>query len=334
MSIRVGINGFGRIGRLVFRLAEADPKIEVAHVNDKMPIDLMVHLLKYDTIRGRINADIKSVNEQIIVKGKKLLVTHHTKPSLIPWHQEGVDIVLESSGEFKNRRFLEGHLRNGASKVILSCPASDDSIDRIVVMGVNHEQIKSSDQIISSSSCTTNCVAIMLKVLKEKFGIKRAFMNTVHPFTRNQNLQDGFHEDFRRARAAMNNIIPTTSSAVNTIPVIMPDMKNIFDGFATRVPVADCSFVDLTAQLSKDVSVKVVNEAFLEYSKKQLSGYLDYCVDPIVSSDIKNSCYSAIFDSLSTKILVKDLIQGLAWYDNEYGFSARIIDLIKYISSL
>jgi len=334
MTIRIGINGFGRIGKLVFRLASENPNMEVVHVNDKMPIDLMVHLLKYDSLHGKFLADVEHDYNHIIVNGKSILITHHEKPSLIPWQQKRAEIVIESSGKHNDRFLLEGHLINGVNKVILSCPAVDNSVDRTVVMGVNHHEIKPSDQIISNSSCTTNCVAIMLKVLKGRFGIKRAFMNTVHPFTNNQNLQDGFHKDFRRARAAMNNIIPTTSSAVKSIPIIMPDMKNIFDGFATRVPVADCSFVELTAQLCKDVSVNIINETFMLYAQNQLKGYLEYCVDPIVSSDINNNFHSAIFDSLSTKILVNDLIQIIAWYDNEYGYSSRIIDLIQYIAGL
>jgi glyceraldehyde 3-phosphate dehydrogenase len=267
-----------------------------------------------------------------MINGKKVLITKYPKPFMIPWQQNGVEIVVESSGQFKNRLSLKGHLLNGVNKVILSGPAQDDSIDRTVVMGVNHHEISSTDLIISNSSCTTNCVAMMLKVLKEEFGIKRAFMNTVHPFTNSQNLQDGFHTDFRRARAAINNIIPTTTSAIKVTPLVIPDMKNIFDGFATRVPVADCSFVELTAQLATKVTVQSVNGVFQKYAKNQLKNYLEYCVDPIVSSDITDNLHSAVFDSLATKVLVDDLIQIIAWYDNESGYSARIIDLIKYIS--
>ena len=334
MAIRIGINGFGRIGKLVFILAGVDPEIEIVHVNDRMPIDLIIYLLKYDTIRGKLDADIEGDCEHIILNEKKILVTHYDEPSLIPWYKSKADLVLESSGKFKTRSHIEGHLTNGAKKVILSCPASDDTIDRTVVMGVNHTQIESINKIISNSSCTTNCVAILLKVLYEQFGVQRAFMNTVHPYTKNQNLLDGYHDDFRRSRAAANNIIPTTSSAIRTIQIIMPEMKGKFDGFSTRVPVPDCSYVELIVQLGVDVSVQQVNNAFFEYSQNKLSSYLEYCADPIVSSDIKNSSYSAVFDSLSTKILGNDLIQILAWYDNEYGFSSRIIDLIKYIACL
>ena len=331
MSVRIGINGFGRIGKLVFRLAAVTPEIEVVHINDRMDINLMAHLLKYDSLHGKFDADIDHDHNHITVNGKMVLITKYHKPSLIPWQQNGVEIVVESSGQFGNRPSLEGHLMNGVKKVILSGPAQDDSIDRTVVIGVNHQDILPTDSIISNSSCTTNCVAIMLKVLKDEFGIKRAFMNTVHPFTNSQNLQDGYHTDFRRARAAANNIIPTTTSAIKTTPLVMPDMENIFDGFATRVPVADCSFVELTAQLAKNVTVQSTNRVFQKYAENQLKNYLEYCADPIVSSDITNNFHSAVFDSLATKVLLDDLIQIIAWYDNESGYSARIIDLIKYI---
>ena len=292
----------------------------------------MTHLLKYDSLHGKFNADIGIDHDQIMVDGKRILVTNYPQPSLIPWQQSSSEIILESSGQFRNRDSLEGHLKNGVKKVILSGPPQDHSIDRTVVMGVNHRDILPTDSIISNSSCTTNCVAIMLKVLKEEFGIKRAFMNTVHPFTNSQNLQDGYHTDFRRARAAANNIIPTTTSAIKTTPLVMPEMENIFDGFATRVPVADCSFVELTAQLSTNVTVQSVNRTFQSHSENQLKKYLEYCVDPVVSSDITNNFHSAVFDSLATKVLLDDLIQIIAWYDNESGYSARIIDLIKYMS--
>ncbi|MBN1327726.1 MAG: type I glyceraldehyde-3-phosphate dehydrogenase, partial [Candidatus Cloacimonetes bacterium] len=210
----------------------------------------------------------------------------------------------------------------------------DETIDRTVVMGVNHHELLPSDRIISNSSCTANCVAVLFRVLIKEFGVLRAFMNTVHPFTNNQNLQDGYHPDFRRARAAISNIIPTTSSAIESIPRVLPEMKGIFAGFATRVPVADCSFAELTVQVAEKVSVNRINDAFRKASCNEMNNYLEYCVDPIVSSDVKNNYHSAVFDSLSTKVLVNDLIQIIAWYDNESGYSARMIDLIRYITEL
>lgn len=332
MSVRVGINGFGRIGKLVFRLAYATQDIEIVHINDKMDTDIMAHLLKYDSLHGRFMADVSHDEKHIIVNGKKITVTSIANSSEIPWQQSNVDIVVDSSGKYKTKQLLQGHISTGVKKVILSCPSGDNSIERTIVMGVNHNEILPTDNIISNASCTTNCVAVILKVLKEEFGVERAFMNTVHPMTNNQNIQDGFHDDFRRARSATKNIIPTSTSAVKTTQIIFPEMKGKFDGFATRVPVVDCSFVELTAQLSKNVTVQDINNAFKKYAEAELKNYLEYCVDPIVSSDVSNSPHSAIFDSLATKVLVGDMIQILAWYDNESGYSSRIIDLIRYIS--
>lgn len=332
MSVKVGINGFGRIGKLVFRLAHETEDVEIVHINDKMDTHIMAHLLKYDSLHGKFMADVRHDKNHIIVNGRAITVTSIANPTEIPWHQNNVDIVVDSSGKYKTKQLLQGHLNNGVKKVILSCPSGDNSIERTIVMGVNHKQILPNDNIISNASCTTNCVAVMLKVLIEEFGIKRAFMNTVHPSTNNQNIQDGFHSDFRRARSATKNIIPTTTSAVKTTQLIFPEMKDKFDGFATRVPVVDCSFVELTAQLSKNVTVKDVNDAFKKHSQSELKNYLEYCVDPIVSSDVSNNPNSAIFDALATKVLVGDMIQILAWYDNESGYSSRIIDLIRYIS--
>lgn len=332
MAIKVGINGFGRIGKLVFRLAINQPEIEVVHINDKMNTEFMAHLLKYDSLHGAINADISFDENNIIINGRKVFVSNSNTPNEIPWHDSKVDIVVDSSGKFKTKELLEGHLHNGVKKVILSCPPNDSSIEKTVVLGVNHHILLPTDRILSNASCTTNCVAIMIKVLNDEFGIQRAFMNTVHPFTNNQNLQDGYHSDFRRARSAMNNIIPTTTSAIKTTQLVFPEMKDLFEGFATRVPVADCSFVELTAQINKKVTVEEINQAYKKYADGELNQYLEFCKDPIVSSDITNNRYSAIFDALSTKVLAGDLIQILAWYDNESGYSSRIIDLIKFIS--
>jgi len=331
MTVKIGVNGFGRIGKLVFCMALKDSELKIVHINDKMSTELMAHLLKYDSLHGKLNSAVNYNQDNIIINNKKIVVTNNIEPAEIPWQDTGVDIVIDSSGRFKNRQSLQGHLGRGVKKIILSCPPQDNSLDRTVVMGVNHQDILKSDRIFSNASCTTNCVAIMVKVLQEKFGIKKAFMNTVHPVTNNQNLQDGFHTDFRRARSAVKNIIPTTTSAIEAMKYIFPELENMFDGFATRVPVADCSFVELTAQLKKNVSGDDINSAFKEYSDGALKNYLEYCTDPIVSSDISNNFHSAVFDSLATKVLAGDLIQIIAWYDNESGYSARIIDLIKYI---
>ncbi len=333
MSVKIGINGFGRIGKLVFRLLSDTPGLEVVQLNDKMNSELIAHLLRYDSVHGRYNADVTFDRENIFVNGRQIRVSSNPDPSAIRWQETGTELVIDSSGSFTTRSLLEGHLNQGVRVVILSCPPADDSIERTVVLGVNNHQITSSDTIVSNASCTTNCAAIMLKVLRDEFGVSRAFMNTVHPPTNSQNLQDGFHSDFRRARSALNNIILTTTSAVRTMHLLFPDMKEKFDGFATRVPVSDCSLVEMTAQLKKDVTVQQVNEAFGNYANGTLKGLLEYCSDPVVSSDIRGNYHSAVFDSLSTKVIGGDMVQIVAWYDNESGYSARIVDLIHYITA-
>ncbi len=334
MAVKIGINGLGRIGKLVFRLLADTPGIEVVQINDKIDNELLIHLLKYDTIHGRFNAGIKKWDQGVLFEGRKILMTHEHHPSHIPWSLSGAEIIIESSGKFKTMPLLQQHIHDSVRKVILTCPADDDLIDRTVVMGINNIDISNVDRVISNASCTTNCVAMMLKVLDDSFGVKRAFMNTVHPFTNNQSLLDGPHSDFRRARAAVGNIIPTTTSAIRAIPVVMPKMKGIFDGFATRVPVIDGSFVELTAELNTGVNPRIINNAFLAASESQLKAYLSYSDDPLVSSDVIGNRYSAIFDSLSTKVIGKDMVQILSWYDNESGYANRIVDLLKYIISL
>ncbi|MDD2636453.1 MAG: type I glyceraldehyde-3-phosphate dehydrogenase [Bacteroidales bacterium] len=332
MSLRVGINGYGRIGKTVHRMLVGVDGISVSHINEKMDIALMAQLLKYDSNFGKFDADIKFDENHLIVNGEKILVTNFINPIEIPWDKSNVEIVMDSSGKFKTKKDLEAHLKPGVSKIILSSPPDDSSIDRVVVQGVNQETINFDDKIISNASCTTNCVAVIIKVLDEAFGLKRAFINTVHPSTNNQNIQDGYHSDYRRSRSVLNNIVPTSTSAIKSIKLIFPEIADCFDGFATRVPVAYCSFVEFTAQINKKVTVDELNAVFEKYSKNELKNYLEYCEDPIVSSDVKANTHSAIFDALSTKVIGGDFIQILAWYDNESGYSARIIDLIKYIS--
>ncbi len=335
MPVKIGINGFGRIGKLVFQLAAADPQLEIVQINEKrMSLELIAHLLKYDSLHGRSSFTIALKKNELLIDGKKVIVTHHPQPAAINWQKSAAEIVVEASGQFKTRQQLAAHLQSGAEKVILSCPSEDATLDRTVVMGVNEQDLKPADRIISNSSCTTNCVAVVLKVLLTEFGVRRAFMNTVHPFTNNQNLQDGYHADFRRARSALNNIIPTTSSAIESLPLVLPQMQGRFDGFAARVPVADCSFAELTAQLNTSVSRETVNETFRIYAAERIPKFLEYSSDPLVSSDINNNYHSAIIDALSTRVLGGDLIQILAWYDNESGYSARMIDLIKYLAEL
>ncbi len=333
MPVRIGINGFGRIGKMVFRLMEGRDDMVVTHINDKMDTRLMAHLLRYDSIHGRFAADISCDETHLYVNGRTILVTNCTSPEEIPWGDSGVNIVIDSCGRFKTRERLRGHLRDSVRKVILSCPPDDASIERTVVMGVNDHTLTATDDIVSNASCTTNCIAVMLKVVNDEFGIKRGFMNTVHPTTNNQNLQDGYHADYRRARSAIANIIPTTSSAVRAVHLVLPEMRNIFDGFATRVPVADCSFVELTAELNSPTTAHDIREAFRRYADGPLNGILEYSEDPLVSSDITDNPHSAIFDALATKVIGGNFIQILGWYDNECGYSSRIIDLIKHIQN-
>lgn len=333
MSVKIGINGFGRIGKMVFRLMEGRSDMEVTHINDKMDTRLMAHLLKYDSIHGRFKADIDCDETHLVVNGRKILVTNYPTPEEIPWEKTGVGYVIDSCGRFKTREKLQGHLRGTVKRVILSCPPDDTSIERTIVMGVNEHTISESDDIISNASCTTNCIAVMLKVMHDEFGIVRGFMNTVHPTTNNQNLQDGYHSDYRRARSAIANIIPTTSSAVRAVHLVLPEMRNIFDGFATRVPVADCSFVELTAELRRPTTAHDIREAFRRYADGPLAGILEFSNDPLVSSDITDNPHSAIFDALATKVIGGNFVQILGWYDNECGYSSRIIDLLKHVQS-
>lgn len=324
----------GRIGRLVFRLAAASPDIEIAHLNDAMDVALLAHLMKYDSVHGRMAEEPEAGPGYIRMNDKKIPVTSGRHPADIPWDASGAMYVVESSGLFTTRPELEKHLQGSVRTVILSSPPGDDLIDRTVVMGINHHQILPSDRIISNASCTTNCVALMLRVLHDAFGVKKAFMNTVHPYTNNQSTLDGPHPDFRRARAAAVNLIPTTSSAIRSVALVMPEMTNLFDGFATRVPVPDGSFVELTALLNHAATAPAIRDAFRHASQNNLKGLLAYCNDPIVSSDIINNPHSAIFDALSVKVIGDDFVQVLAWYDNESGYSNRIIDLLKHISTL
>lgn len=331
MKIKIGINGIGRIGKVVFRLAAISDDLELVHVNDPMDPAMMAHLLVWDTVHGKFPHKITMGNGFLETGGKRIKVTSATSPDDIPWDDSGARIIVESSGRFKTRRLMEPHLKGEVERVILTCPA-DDEIDRTVVMGVNHHLLLPADRFISNASCTTNCVAPMLKVMQESFGIRKAFMNTVHPYTNNQTLLDGAHSDFRRARAAAANLIPTTTSAIRAVGNVIPELKGRFDGFATRVPIPDGSFVELTALTEKPVTPPQIREAFSQASMHSLKGILEYCTDPIVSSDILGNPHSCIFDALCTRVIDGDLVQILAWYDNEAGYSNRIIDLIRHIA--
>ncbi len=328
MTKKVGINGFGRIGKVVFRLLQTNPEIEVMGINDPMDLDTMVYLLKYDTIHGRFNGTVSKADEGILVNGRFIPVSAEVDPENIPWKLWGADYVIESSGYFKRSPLLEKHLKAGAKKVILSCPADDQSM-KTIVLGVNEGILTNDDVIISNASCTTNCLAPVLKVIDDAFGVETGFMNTVHPFTNNQRIIDAPHPDIRRSRAAASNIIPTTSTAVKTLFDVMPKFQNRFNGFATRVPVADGSFVELCLNLATDTDVQTVNALMKKVSETNYLNLIEYTEDPIVSSDIIDNPHSAIFDARATKVIGSRFIQILVWYDNEYGYSNRIIDLLS-----
>lgn len=330
MTKKVGINGFGRIGKVVFRLLQTNSNIEVVGINDPMDLLTLVYLLKYDTIHGRFNGTVSIAENGIIVNDRFIPVSSETAPENIPWKKWGADYVVESSGLFKTKIMLAKHLQAGAKKVILSCPTDDPSI-KTVVLGVNEEILTPDDVIVSNASCTANCLTPMLKVIDDAFGVETGFMNTVHPFTNNQRIIDAPHPDIRRSRAAAYNIIPTTSSAVKSLFAVMPKFKDRFDGFATRVPVADCSFVELCLNLSSDVTIEKVNNLMKIASETSCLNLIEYTEDPIVSSDIIDNPHSAVFDSLATKVIGKRFVQILAWYDNESGYSNRIVDLISKI---
>ncbi|MEI6853079.1 MAG: type I glyceraldehyde-3-phosphate dehydrogenase [Bacteroidota bacterium] len=330
MSIHIGINGFGRIGKLVFRLMQEDPAFEVVGINDTADIKTLAHLLKYDSAHGAFNGSVEVKGENLLVNGKSINIYHENLPANIPRTMHGADIVIESSGMFLTREILAGHLESGAKKVILTCPPQDP-LDKTIIIGINENSLTEKDNIISNASCTANSVAPMLKVLHENFGVVQAFMNTVHPATNNQRLIDAPHKDLRRSRTALTNIIPTTSTAIPIVIELMPYLKEKFDGLATRVPVEDGSLIEITAQLNSKVTLEEINKAFYDASVGQLKNIIQYCSDPIVSSDVIGNSHSLVFDSLLTKVLSGNFIQVIGWYDNEYGYSNRVVDLAKLI---
>ncbi len=332
MKIRVGINGFGRIGKLVFRLIHDRTDMEVVAVNDPMMMRALVHLLKYDTVHGRFGHEVHGGDgeDMLYVNGHAIRKYAMFHPDKIPWSDHQVDMVVESSGVFLTRDVLGGHLQPGVRKVILSCPPKEP-LDHMVVIGVNEKSIRPEHRIISNASCTTNCIAPILSILEANWGIDRALMNTVHPYTNSQNVMDAPHTDLRRARCANENIIPTTTSAIKAVKDMMPYLKDRFDGFATRVPVSDGSFVELNAILKKPVTRQSLNQCIFEASQGQMEGIVQYCEDPVVSSDIVGNPHSAVFDALSTRVLGGNFIQILVWYDNEFAYSNRLVELIALL---
>jgi glyceraldehyde 3-phosphate dehydrogenase len=327
MAVKVAINGFGRIGRNVFRVASKRSDVEIVAINDMFAPDQLAHLLKYDSIYGQFDGSVEVVQDGLKVNGKSIKVSSEKDPSKLPWKSLGVDLAIESTGVFRKREQCAMHLGAGARKVILTVPAKDE-IDRTIVLGVNDEMLKSEDKIVSNASCTTNCLAPISKVLHDNFTIKSGLMTTVHAYTSDQRLIDTPHSDMRRARAAALNIIPTTTGAAKAIGKVIPDLNGKLDGMALRVPIPTGSIVDLVAELEKDASVEEINAAMKKAADGPMEGILQYCEDPIVSSDIVANPHSSIFDSLTTMVVGSKLVKLVSWYDNEWGYSNRVVDLI------
>lgn len=325
----VGINGFGRIGRNLFRLLLNHPSIAVVAVNDLADTKTLSHLLKYDSIHGVLKEEVSHSENEIIIAGKKVKFSSEKNIEDVRW--ENVDIVIESTGKFKSKKQLENHLKNGAKKVILSVPPLDDDI-KTVVLGVNDSILDSRDLIISNASCTTNNAAPMLKIINELCGIEQAYITTVHSYTTDQSLHDQPHRDLRRARAAGQSIVPTTTGAAKALTKIFPELSDVIGGCGIRVPVPNGSLTDITVNVKKEVSIEEINAAFKKASENSLAGILEYTEDPIVSIDIVGNTHSCIFDAGMTSVVGK-MVKIIGWYDNEIGYSSRIIDLIERISA-
>lgn len=331
MVTKIGINGFGRIGRNVLRAALKNNNVEVVAVNDLTDAEMLAHLLKYDTVHGRLDGDVEVNGTNLIVNGKEIKVLAERDPAKLGWGDLGVEVVVESTGRFTNRADAAKHLEAGAKKVVISAPAKEEDIT--VVMGVNHDKYDTaSHHVISNASCTTNCLAPFAKVLNDKFGLRRGMMTTVHSYTNDQQILDLPHKDYRRARAAAENIIPTTTGAAKAVSLVLPELKGKLNGMAMRVPTPNVSLVDLVAELDKEVTVEEINAAFKEASEGELKGILEYSEEPLVSRDYNGSPASSSIDALSTMVMEGNLVKVISWYDNESGYSNRVVDLVEYIA--
>ncbi len=329
--MKFAINGFGRIGRSVFRLLANDPEVEVVGINDIAKDETLAYLLKYDSVMGTFEPDV-SVSGGTLKAGKQTVqITKEREPKNLPWSKLGVDIVIEATGRFRERARIAEHLEAGARKVVLTVPPKDE-IDAMVVLGVNDEVLSPEHKIVSNASCTTNCLAPLVKDLHENYGIVRGLMTTVHAYTNDQRLADWYHKDLRRARAAGENTIPTTTGAARAVGKVMPELKGKLDGMAVRVPVPDGSIVDLVCELDKSVSAEAINHAMKEAAEGPGKGIIEYSTQALVSSDIIGNPHSCIFDSPLTQVIGEKTCKVFAWYDNEWGYSNRVIDLAKRIA--
>jgi glyceraldehyde 3-phosphate dehydrogenase (phosphorylating) len=331
MSVKVGINGFGRIGRNVLRAALNNSNVEIVAINDLTDANMLAHLLKYDTVHGTLQADVTVEGEYLVVGGHKVKVLAERDPAKLGWGGLGVDVVVESTGRFTKREDAAKHLEAGAKKVIISAPASNEDIT--IVMGVNEEKYDATNHhVISNASCTTNCLAPFAKVLNDTFGIKRGMMTTIHSYTNDQQILDLPHKDYRRARAAAENMIPTSTGAAKAVALVLPELKGKLNGMAMRVPTPNVSVVDLVMELEKDVTAEDVNAALKTAAEGPLKGILAYSDLPLVSCDYNGSTVSSTIDALSTMVLEGNMVKVLSWYDNEVGYSNRVVDLVDYLA--
>ncbi|WOO46784.1 glyceraldehyde-3-phosphate dehydrogenase [Bacillus subtilis] len=332
MKVKVAINGFGRIGRMVFRKAMLDDQIQVVAINASYSAETLAHLIKYDTIHGRYDKEVVAGEDSLIVNGKKVLLLNSRDPKQLPWREYDIDIVVEATGKFNAKDKAMGHIEAGAKKVILTAPGKNEDVT--IVMGVNEDQFDAERHvIISNASCTTNCLAPVVKVLDEEFGIESGLMTTVHAYTNDQKNIDNPHKDLRRARACGESIIPTTTGAAKALSLVLPHLKGKLHGLALRVPVPNVSLVDLVVDLKTDVTAEEVNEAYKRAAKTSMYGVLDYSDEPLVSTDYNTNPHSAVIDGLTTMVMEDRKVKVLAWYDNEWGYSCRVVDLIRHVAA-
>jgi glyceraldehyde 3-phosphate dehydrogenase len=331
MAIRVAINGFGRIGKLVYRAGYKNPNLDFVAVNDVTDTKVLAHLLKYDSVHGTMHADIKSEGNKIIVDGKSMEVFCEKDPSALPWEKLGIDIVVESTGKFSDGKSAMKHIEAGAKQVLLSAPAKKSEVPvQTIVLGVNDEQLDCSKyKVFSIGSCTTNGLAPIVKVINDTFGIRCGLMTTIHAYTNDQRILDSPHKDLRRARAAAVSMIPTSTGAAKAIALVLPELAGKLDGVSVRVPVSDGSLVDLVCETEKEITVESVNAVIKKLAEGKMKRYIEYCEDPIVSCDVIGNSHSTIFDASSTMVTGKNLLKVFSWYDNEWGFSLRMIEMME-----
>ena len=330
MAYQVGINGFGRIGRNVFRAALNNPEINIVAVNDLTDAKTLAHLLKYDSVHGILDAEVKADGDAIIVNGKRIQVLAERNPADLPWGKMGVEIVVESTGIFTAKEKAEAHIQAGAKKVIISAPATGEDVT--IVLGVNEDKYDPKNHhVVSNASCTTNCLAPFVKVLNDSFGVKRGMMTTVHSYTNDQQILDLPHKDLRRARAAAENIIPTTTGAAKAVGLVLPELQGKLNGFSLRVPTPNVSVTDLVAELDKSVTAEEINDALKTAAAGPMKGILDFSDEPLVSKDYNGNPHSSIVDGLSTMVIEGTMVKVVSWYDNEWGYSNRVVDLAVFM---